>query len=104
MDVARELQVRRMGVVPYQDALDLQKDLVEERRAGRVPDQLLLLQHPPVITLGVKARRRGSNCSRQDGAATSPIMDRGSSSDIQYWICVPTAATCISTSATWKKS
>ena len=48
------LEVRRLGVVPYKDALVLQRALVEERRAGRVPDLLLLLQHPPVITLGVK--------------------------------------------------
>src|SRR5687768_16595627 len=32
----------------------MQRALVEERRAGRVPDLLLLLQHPPVITLGVR--------------------------------------------------
>jgi lipoyl(octanoyl) transferase len=32
----------------------MQRALVEERRGGRVPDLLLLLQHPPVITLGVK--------------------------------------------------
>ena len=32
----------------------MQRELVEERRADRVPDLLLLLQHPPVITLGVK--------------------------------------------------
>lgn len=50
-----ELQVRRLGVVPYDQALAMQRALVEERRAGRVPDLLLLLQHPPVITLGVKA-------------------------------------------------
>ena len=56
MDVARELHVRRLGIVPYAQALELQKRLVEERRAGSIPDQLLLLQHPPVITLGVKAR------------------------------------------------
>ena len=48
------LEVRRRGVVPYQEALTLQRALVEERRADRVPDLLLLLQHPPVITLGVK--------------------------------------------------
>jgi lipoyl(octanoyl) transferase len=50
----RELEVRRLGIVPYNDALALQRALVEERRAGRVPDLLLLLQHPPVITLGVR--------------------------------------------------
>jgi lipoyl(octanoyl) transferase len=52
----RGLEVRRLGVVPFADALELQKRLVEERRANRIPDQLLLLQHPPVITLGVKTR------------------------------------------------
>ena len=50
----RPLEVRRHGVVPYDEALAMQRALVEERRAGRVPDLLLLLQHPPVITLGVK--------------------------------------------------
>jgi lipoyl(octanoyl) transferase len=50
----RTLDVRRLGVVPYGDALDLQRALVEERRAGRIPDTLLLLQHPHVLTLGVR--------------------------------------------------
>jgi lipoyl(octanoyl) transferase len=50
----RELEVRRLGVVAYEEALALQRRLVEERKAERVPDLLLLLQHPPVITLGVK--------------------------------------------------
>jgi lipoyl(octanoyl) transferase len=36
--------------------LELQKRLVEERKADRIPDQLLLLLHPPVITLGVRTR------------------------------------------------
>lgn len=46
--------MRRLGVVPYGEALALQRALVEDRRAGRVPDLLLLLQHAPVITLGVR--------------------------------------------------
>ena len=50
----RELVVRRLGLVPYNEALDLQKGLVEDRRANRIPDTLLLLEHPHVITLGVK--------------------------------------------------
>ena len=50
----RELEVRRLGLVPYADALALQRALVEERRANRVPDLLILLQHPPVITVGVR--------------------------------------------------
>ena len=51
-----EIQIRRLGRVGYGDALDLQKRLVEQRKAGEIPDQLLLLEHPPVITLGVKTR------------------------------------------------
>ena len=50
----RELDVRRLGVVAYDAALTLQRALVEDRRAGRIPDLLLLLQHPSVITLGVR--------------------------------------------------
>ena len=50
----RPLEIRRLGVVRYDEALAMQRALVEERRADRVPDVLLLLQHPAVITLGVK--------------------------------------------------
>lgn len=50
--VERILEVRRLGVVPYGDALALQERLVRERRDGDIPDTLLLLQHPHVITLG----------------------------------------------------
>jgi lipoyl(octanoyl) transferase len=54
MSSSRQLEVRRLGRVAYADALALQRSLVEERRAERVPDLLLLVQHPDVITLGVK--------------------------------------------------
>ena len=46
------LDVRALGVVPYGEALELQRSLAEERIAGRIPDTLLLLEHPPVVTLG----------------------------------------------------
>ncbi len=51
-----DISVRRLGRVDYQAGLDLQAGLVEDRRAGRIGDTLLLLEHPPVITLGVKTR------------------------------------------------
>ena len=57
----RDLEIRRLGVVPYSAASELQRTLVEERRAERVPDLLLLLEHPHVITLGVKADRGRSH-------------------------------------------
>jgi lipoyl(octanoyl) transferase len=52
--VPRPLAVRRLGLVSYADGLELQRTLVEERKAGRGEDTLLLLEHPHVITLGVK--------------------------------------------------
>jgi lipoyl(octanoyl) transferase len=57
----RALEVRRLGLVPYGAALAMQRALVEERKAGRVPDLLLLLQHPPVITVGVRGDGGRSN-------------------------------------------
>ena len=45
-----------MGLVPYADALALQERLVVDRREGRVPDTLVLLEHPHVITLGTSSR------------------------------------------------
>lgn len=57
----RSLEIRRLGIVPYADALQMQRALVEERKAGRIADVLLLLQHPRVITLGVKGDGGRSN-------------------------------------------
>ena len=51
-DQRAPLEVRWLGRVGYRDAWQLQHDLVVSRRAGDVPDQLLLLEHPPVLTLG----------------------------------------------------
>lgn len=51
----RPLEIRRLGVVPFAKAAVLQQKLVVERQFDRVPDLLLLLEHPPVITLGVSA-------------------------------------------------
>ena len=49
---ARTVEVRRLGLVPYGEGLELQEELVRARRAGEVDDLLLLLEHPHVITLG----------------------------------------------------
>jgi len=48
----RTIALRWLGRVGYQEALDLQRRLVRERRTGSTPDTLLLLEHPHVITLG----------------------------------------------------
>jgi lipoate-protein ligase B len=50
--VPKPLAVQWLGRVPYGAAWDLQKRLAAERVEGRRPDTLLLLEHPPVYTLG----------------------------------------------------
>ena len=47
-----ELHAVWLGRVPYAQALRLQEERVAARRAGAAPDTLLLVEHPPVITLG----------------------------------------------------
>jgi lipoate-protein ligase B len=55
--VTATLEVRDLGLVPYGEALELQRRLADERIAGRIPDTLLLLEHPGVITLGRGTRQ-----------------------------------------------
>ena len=50
------VQVHRLGRVEYRDGLELQRQFQEARRANEVPDTLLLLEHPPVLTLGRGAK------------------------------------------------
>lgn len=51
----RTVRLIRAGRVPYLQAWEWQRSLAAARSAGRGPDTLLLLEHPPTITLGNKA-------------------------------------------------
>jgi len=49
----RELWTVTLGRLPYGEALELQRDIARDRITGAIPqDVLLLLEHPPVVTLG----------------------------------------------------
>ena len=48
----RTLEVRDLGRIAYSESLALQRDLVQKRKAAQIPDQLLIVEHPHVITLG----------------------------------------------------
>lgn len=81
------IEVRRLGVVPYGDALVLQRELVERRKAGGIPDQLLLLQHPPVITLGVKTRNDRSHVLANEQALSTrgvEVFESGRGGDVTF--------------------
>ena len=83
----RELEVRRLGRIGYAEGLELQKQLVERRKAGEIPDQLLLLEHPAVITLGVKTRSNHTNIVATPEALAEEgvdVFETGRGGDVTY--------------------
>jgi lipoyl(octanoyl) transferase len=71
--LTRFVDVRRLEAVPYAEGLALQRSLVEERQRGRVDDVLLLVEHPHVITLGM----RGDGGRSHILASTDLLVARG---------------------------
>jgi lipoyl(octanoyl) transferase len=61
-----ECRWRFAGRLPYDEALALQKETVRRRVAKEIPDSLILVEHPPVITLGKMAKREHLIGSRPD--------------------------------------
>ncbi len=83
----REILIRRLGVVPYEDGLELQRALVERRKADEIPDQLLLLEHPPVITLGVRTRHDRSHVVASPETLEAQgveVLESGRGGDVTY--------------------
>src|SRR5262245_58749317 len=83
----KSLEVRRLGVVPYAEALSLQRQLVEERRADAVPDLLVLVEHPPVLTLGVRGDGGRSHILASPEALAArgiEVFETGRGGDITY--------------------
>jgi lipoyl(octanoyl) transferase len=83
----RRLEIQRLGLVPYAEALEIQKQLVEQRRSNGTADQLLLLQHPAVITLGVKSRNDRSHVLETPerlAARGIELVETGRGGDVTY--------------------
>jgi lipoyl(octanoyl) transferase len=81
------LDVRRLGRVGYADALALQRRLVEERRHDRIPDTLLLVEHPPVLTLGVRGDGGRSHIlapAERLAALGIEVFEAGRGGDVTY--------------------
>ncbi|MBI3550634.1 MAG: lipoyl(octanoyl) transferase LipB [Elusimicrobia bacterium] len=72
------LRLLELGTLGYDEALRRQHRLVEERAAGAIPDSLLLLEHPHVVTRG-----RGFNGFTQ-GDTRHPVRDADRGGDITY--------------------
>ncbi len=103
------MDVRRLGLVPYREAWAMQQELAAARRAGRIPDTVVLLQHPHTYTIGRSGTRdhvfltereladRGITCLEVDrgGDVTYhgpgqlvgyPILDLGPTPDVGRYL------------------
>jgi lipoyl(octanoyl) transferase len=69
----RSIEIRRLGQTAYADGLALQRALVEDRRAARIGDVLLLVEHPRVLTVGV----RSDGCRSHILASPDALAARG---------------------------
>ena len=74
--------IRPEGLVPYGAAFDAMHELAERRVAGRVPDVLILLEHPPVYTAGRRSdptHLRWTESQIEAAGAELHHVDRGGS-------------------------
>ena len=81
------MEVRRLGLIGYAEALEIQRELVERRKRGEIPDQLLLLEHPDVITLGVKARNDRTHVLESEESLAArgvALFETGRGGDVTY--------------------
>jgi len=81
----RPLEARLLGSVPYGEGLTMQKELVRRRQSGDIPDQLLLLEHPHVITLGTSSQAEHLLLSPQEREVRGiELFEVGRGGDVTY--------------------
>jgi lipoyl(octanoyl) transferase len=89
--MARGAYLMNLGSVPYREAWDLQRSLAAAVSQGAIPDTVLLLEHPPVITLG--RRTEDGELHVPSGAEVEVVeTDRGGKSTYHgpgQLICYP---------------
>jgi len=79
------LHVHRLGLVEYDDGLKLQSQMGQARSRGDIPDTLLLLEHPPVLTLGRAAKRANVLASEAQLAAEGvELFETNRGGDVTY--------------------
>jgi len=79
------MNVLQLGLIDYETALKLQQSLVELRKQNRIADTLLLLEHPPVITLGRNAKVENLRASIEElGARGVRIFECNRGGDVTF--------------------
>jgi lipoyl(octanoyl) transferase len=82
---ARACEARWLGLVPYDDGLRMQERAVEQLRSGEGMEQLLLLEHPHVFTLGRGADASNILADREQLQTNSvQVHETGRGGDVTY--------------------
>lgn len=85
MENRRVIEVKHLGLVPYADGLELQKQLVVQRRHNEIADQLLLLEHPHVITLGTASHQENVLLTEEERNLLGiELFETGRGGDVTY--------------------
>ena len=102
--------VYQLGLIKYAEAYRLQNQLLEERSAGRIADTILLLEHPPTITVGKSGKLENvlaSPAQLAEKGVSLIFIDRGGDATYhgpgQIVGCGSGAKTCTSMSMSSKK-
>ncbi|MEJ6530072.1 MAG: lipoyl(octanoyl) transferase LipB [Euryarchaeota archaeon] len=74
MTEQRDVEIIHLGEISYQEALDLMKELQRQRIDDLIPDTLLLLRHPEIVTVGPRATNDGIKAPQ---GYPSHTVDRG---------------------------
>ncbi|MBV8085267.1 MAG: lipoyl(octanoyl) transferase LipB [Chloroflexi bacterium] len=83
--MSQACEVRRLGLVDYAEAWDLQARLARQRAREDIPDQLLLLEHPHVFTLGRRGRTENILSSDDEiVAAGAQLIQTDRGGDVTY--------------------
>ena len=90
--MARGAYLMQLGTVPYREAWDLQRSLAGAVSQGAIPDTVLLLEHPPVVTLGRRTDESAELHLPEQAAVEIVETDRGGKSTFHgpgQLVCYP---------------
>jgi len=90
--VATGAYLMQLGEVPYLEAWELQRSLAGAVSQGAIPDTVLLLEHPPVVTLGRRTDESAELHIPEDAAVEIVETDRGGKSTFHgpgQLVCYP---------------
>jgi len=88
----RGAYVMQLGVVPYREAWDLQRALAGAVSQGAIPDTVLFLEHPPVVTLGRRTDEESELHVPESASVEIVETDRGGKSTFHgpgQLVCYP---------------